>query len=313
MNPSDPALPSRHGSTPTAEPAGPAGGAARTLVSVEQLQAMLAHGPRCVLLDCSFDLADTGKGERTWQAGHLPGAWYVHLDRDLSGPKEPAGPRSPRFTGRHPLPARDALAALAGRLGIAPGVQVVCLDGEGGPYAARAWWLLRWLGHEAVAVLDGGIGAWRAAGGALTQESPTGPVLPPYPAAAAAALPTVDAATLQAGLGTWSIVDARTAERYRGDAEPLDPVAGHIPGALNRFFKDNLLPDGRFKPADRLREEFAALGLASAEGVVQQCGSGVTACHNLLAMAHAGLGLSALYPGSWSEWCADPSRPIARG
>ena len=313
MMPSDPSPSSRGHAASSAEPSGTAAGPARILVSVAQLQAMLAQGRRCVLLDCSFDLADVGKGERTWQEGHLPGAWYVHLDRDLSGPKEPAGPRSPRFTGRHPLPARDALAALAGRLGIEPGVQVVCLDGEGGPYAARAWWLLRWLGHDEVAVLDGGIGAWRAAGGTLTREPPTGPVLPPYPAAARAGLPTVDAATLLAGLGSRPIVDARTAERYRGDTEPLDPVAGHIPGALNRFFKDNLLPDGRFKPAERLREEFAALGLHTAEGVVQQCGSGVTACHNLLAMAHAGLGLAMLYPGSWSEWCADPSRPIARG
>lgn len=315
MNMPDPATdPSRAAHAVPAADAGAVGGPPyRTLVSVAQLRAMLDSGTRCVLLDCSFDLTDPGKGERAWLAGHVPGAWYVHLDRDLSGPKEPAGPRSPRFTGRHPLPSREALAALAGRLGIAPGVQVVCLDGDGSPYASRAWWLLRWLGHEAVAVLDGGIGAWRAAGGLLTQEPATGPELPPYPAAAAGAWPTVDAATLLAGLGTHRILDARTGERYRGETEPLDPVAGHIPGALNRFFKDNLQADGRFKPAGQLREEFAALGLESAQGVVQQCGSGVTACHNLLAMAHAGLGVSALYPGSWSEWCADPARPIARG
>lgn len=309
MNPTDPSS-----TSPTDPQAQPAGGAPfHTLVSVAQLQALLAAGTRCVLLDCSFDLSDAGKGERTWLAGHVPGAWYVHLDRDLSGPKEPAGARSPRFTGRHPLPDRAELAALAGRLGIAPGVQVVCLDGDGSPYAARAWWLLRWLGHEAVAVLDGGIGAWRAAGGALTQDPPSGPVLPPYPAAPAGVLPAIDAATLQASLGACRILDARTGERFRGEVEPLDPVAGHIPGALNRFFKDNLQADGRFKPAAQLRAEFGALGLASAEGVVQQCGSGVTACHNLLAMAHAGMGVATLYPGSWSEWCADPSRPIARG
>ena len=305
--------PSDATSLPAGDRSPAAGPPFRTLVSVAQLQALLGSGPRCVLLDCSFDLTDAGKGERAWLAGHLPGAWYVHLDRDLSGPKDPAGPRAPGFTGRHPLPAREALAAWAGRLGIAPGVQVVCLDGDGSPYAARAWWLLRWLGHDEVAVLDGGIAAWREAGGTLTQEAPSGPTLPPYPAATAGAMPSLDAPEILRGLGTVTILDARTAERYRGDVEPLDPVAGHIPGALNRFFKDNLQPDGRFKPEATLRAEFAALGVASAQGVVQQCGSGVTACHNLLAMAHAGLGVSTLYPGSWSQWCADPQRPIARG
>lgn len=287
----------------------------QTLIDVTQLQALLASGARCVLLDCSFDLVDTAKGERTWAAGHLPGARYVHLERDLSGPTEPAGPRSPRFTGRHPLPDRATFAARVGQLGIAPGVQVVCLDGEGSPYAARAWWLLRWLGHEEVAVLDGGIAAWRAAGGAFTQEPPTHPPLPAYPYAAATApsMPTIDADTLLAELASRRVLDARPGERFRGEVEPLDPVAGHLPGALNRFFKENLQPDGRFKPAAQLRAEFEALGLHGAAGVVQQCGSGVTACHNLLAMAHAGLGVAALYPGSWSEWCADPARPVARG
>jgi thiosulfate/3-mercaptopyruvate sulfurtransferase len=285
----------------------------QTLIDVPQLQALLASQAGCVLLDCSFDLVDTAKGERTWAEGHLPGAWYVHLERDLSGPVEPAGPRSPRFTGRHPLPDRAAFAARIGQLGIAPGVQVVCLDAEGSPYAARAWWLLRWLGHEAVEVLDGGIAAWQAAGGALTREAPVNRPLPPYPATSAPAMPTIDARTLLAELTSCRVLDARAGERFRGEVEPLDPVAGHLPGALNRFFKDNLQPDGRFKPASQLRAEFAALGVNSAAGVVQQCGSGVTACHNLLAMAHAGLGMSALYPGSWSEWCADPVRPVARG
>jgi len=283
----------------------------RTLISAEELQALRLGAEAPVLLDCSFDLVDTGAGERAWAAGHLPGAQYVHLDRDLSGPKVAEGPRSPRFTGRHPLPDRAAFAALAGRLGIAPRTQVVVCDGQGSPYAARAWWLLRWLGHDAVAVLDGGIAAWLAAGGQLTAEPPVAQPRPPYPAPAAA-MPTIDAAALQAMLARLCVIDARTSERFRGEVEPLDPVAGHIPGAQQRFFKDNLQPDGRFKPAAQLRREFAAFGREAGD-VVHQCGSGVTACHNLLAMAHAGLEGSVLYPGSWSEWCADPARPVARG
>jgi thiosulfate/3-mercaptopyruvate sulfurtransferase len=283
----------------------------RTLITVEQLRALLGAVPAPVLLDCSFDLADPGKGERTYVAGHLPGALYVHLDRDLSAPRHPEGPRSPRFTGRHPLPRREDFAALAGRLGVRPGVQVVCFDGEGSPYAARAWWLLRWLGHDAVAVLDGGIGAWVAAGGELTQEITAPPPATPYPDRPAA-MASVDAAALLGGLGHWRVLDARNVERFTGMVEPLDPVAGHIPGAVNRFFKDNLLPDGRFKPAAQLHAELADLA-AGGLPVVHQCGSGVTACHNLLAMEHAGLAGSLLYPGSWSEWCADPARPVARG
>jgi thiosulfate/3-mercaptopyruvate sulfurtransferase len=282
----------------------------RTLIAVDELRALQDAAAPLVLLDCSFDLADPGRGERTHAAGHLPGALYVHLDRDLSAPKHPEGPRSPRFTGRHPLPARGDLAALAGRLGIAPGVQVACFDGEGGPYAARAWWLLRWLGHAEVAVLDGGIGAWRAAGLPLTAAAATPRPAPPYPDRAPA-MPAIDAAALLARLGSVRIVDARSAARFAGREEPLDPVAGHIPGAVHRFFLDPLGPDGRFKPAAQLRAELAALA-AGGVPVVHQCGSGVTACHNLLAMEHAGLPGSALYPGSWSEWCADPSRPVER-
>jgi thiosulfate/3-mercaptopyruvate sulfurtransferase len=283
----------------------------RPLITVDELHALLRGTPAPVLLDCSFDLVDTGAGERAYAAGHLPGAHDVHHDRDLSGPKAPEGPRSPRFTGRHPLPERAALAALAGRLGIAPGVPVVAFDGQGAPYAARAWWLLRWLGHAEVAVLDGGIAAWVAAGGAMTASSLAAAAAPPYPAREPA-MPTIDAPTLLATLGRVCVLDARAGERFRGETEPLDPVAGHIPGARNRFFKDNLASDGRFKPAAQLRAEFDALGTA-AESVVHQCGSGVTACHNLLAMARAGLEGSRLYAGSWSEWCADPARPVARG
>jgi thiosulfate/3-mercaptopyruvate sulfurtransferase len=276
----------------------------RNLISAAELQAHRASGAPLVLLDCSFDLADPGAGERAHAEAHLPGALYVHLDRDLSGAKTSAN-------GRHPLPARRALAGRAGAWGIAPGVQVVCYDAQGMPYAARAWWLLRWLGHEAVAVLDGGPAAWVAAGGTLTREAALPQAQPPYPPRPAA-MPTVDAAELLDQLGRRPVLDARAAERFRGETEPLDPVAGHIPGALNRFFKNNLQPDGRFKPADALRSEFEAL-LTTPAQLVHQCGSGVTACHNLLAMEHAGLIGSALYPGSWSEWCADPARPVARG
>ena len=276
-----------------------------TLVSATELRALLtAPAPRVVLLDCSFDLADPCAGERAFAAAHLPGALYVHLERDLSGAKTGSN-------GRHPLPQRQALAERAGAWGIAAGVQVVCYDNQGMPYAARAWWLLRWLGHPAVAVLDGGVSAWLAAGGALSDEVIPALAQPPYPALAEA-MPSISAAELQARLGQRPVLDARAGERFRGEVEPLDAVAGHIPGARNRFFKDNLQADGRYKPASVLRAEFDALQLDAAR-LVHQCGSGVTACHNLLAMEHAGLSGSALYPGSWSEWCADAQRPVARG
>jgi thiosulfate/3-mercaptopyruvate sulfurtransferase len=270
------------------------------------LQGLLSAGTPVVLLDCGFDLADPAAGERTFGAVHLPGARYVHLDRDLAGAKT-------GHNGRHPLPDRAEFAARVGSWGVAPGVQVVAYDAQGGPYAARAWWLLQWLGHAQTAVLDGGVAAWSAAGGAMSTEAPGAPAKPPYPVQAPA-MSTIDARTLQNRLTELRILDARAAERFRGDVEPLDTVAGHIPGAVNRFFKDNLGPDGRFKPADSLRADFLALGVRpGAAEVVQQCGSGVTACHNLLAMVHAGLGVSTLYPGSWSEWSSDASRPMAKG
>jgi thiosulfate/3-mercaptopyruvate sulfurtransferase len=278
---------------------------ADVLISVARLQSLQAAGTPVVVLDCGFELGNPGAGEQAFAAGHLPGAVYAHLDRDL------AGPRSGR-NGRHPLPARAAFAATAGRWGIAPGALVVTYDDQGAPYAARAWWLLRWLGHAEVAVLDGGKAAWGAAGGVLVTDCTRPAAAPPYPNAAAA-MPSIEADELLARLGQVTLFDARAAERYRGDVEPLDPVAGHIPGATLRFFKDNLGADGCFKPADRLREEFAALGGGACKPVVHQCGSGVTACHNLLAMAHAGLAPGALYPGSWSEWCSDPARPVAKG
>jgi thiosulfate/3-mercaptopyruvate sulfurtransferase len=286
-----------------------------TLISADDLQALLDAGRPVVLLDCRFDLADVAAGERAYAAGHLPGAHYLHLDRDLSGDKHDA---QGRFRGRHPLPERNRFAALAASLGIAPGVQVVACDAQGGMYAARAWWLLRWIGHRPVAVLDGGVAAWRARGGALVTTPPVREPAARYvpaeaDASAAGEMPTLDASALLERLGCVVLLDARAPERYRGEVEPLDAAAGHIPGALNRFFQQNLQADGRFKPADALRAEFGAIvGNRPCEQVVHQCGSGVTACHNLLAMEHAGLAGSQLYPGSWSEWSSDPARPIAR-
>jgi thiosulfate/3-mercaptopyruvate sulfurtransferase len=275
----------------------------RTLISAESLRTLLNAGKPCVLLDCGFDLTDMGAGERAYTQGHLPGARYADLERDLSAAKN-------GHNGRHPLPTREAFAATVARWGVRPDVPVVCYDDQGGPYAARTWWMLRWIGHDEVAVLDGGRAAWLAAGGPLdTVAPPTANDAAPY--RLATSMPTVDGEHLLRLLGKVSVLDARSGERFRGEVEPLDPVAGHIPGARNRFHKDNLQADGRFRTAAQLRADFMPFGEPTT--CVHQCGSGVTACHNLLAMEHAGLTGSALYPGSWSEWCADPARPIARG
>jgi thiosulfate/3-mercaptopyruvate sulfurtransferase len=276
----------------------------RTLISVDALRALLRRGERVVLLDCGFDLVNTAAGAHAHAQGHLPGAFHADLDRDLSSAKTGRN-------GRHPLPTRETFANTVARWGVKPGVAVVCHDDQGGAYAARAWWMLRWIGHDDVAVLDGGKAAWVAAGGALERGVPAiDTAAPPYPLGAAS-MPIVQADQLL-GPTAPTIIDARSAERFRGEVEPLDPVAGHIPGARNRFHKDNLGADGRFKPAAELRAAFEGLQ-ADAARVVHQCGSGVTACHNLLAMEYAGLRGSALYPGSWSEWVADPSRPVATG
>jgi thiosulfate/3-mercaptopyruvate sulfurtransferase len=230
----------------------------------------------------------------------------VHLDRDLCAAMTGRN-------GRHPLPTREAFAETAGKLGITPTTAVVAYDRQQGLYAARAWWMLRWLGHDDVAVLDGGWAAWQAAGGEVETREPTLSPQAPYPLREPQ-VATIDADTLAKGLGRVRLVDARAAERFRGEVEPIDAQAGHIPGASNRFHKNNLASDGRFKPRDELRAEFEDLvaGLAP-DQVVHQCGSGVTACHNLLAMEAAGLTGSVLYPGSWSEWSSDPARPIAKG
>ena len=282
---------------------------ASPLISAAAARDALAAEPgRWLVCDCSFDLTDPAAGERAYAEGRLPGAVYLHLDRDLSAPKAPG-------RGRHPLPTREAAAARLAALGLGPTVKALAYDASGGMYAARLWWMLRWLGHEAVWLLDGGLSAWQAAGCAL-ETTPAAPRpasdFTPRPPRAS----TIDYPTLRAGLGEPGrlVVDARAPDRFRGENETLDPVGGHIPGALNRWFKDNLAADGRFKPAEQLRAEWLAL-MAGRQPVqlVQQCGSGVTACHNLVAMAHAGLDGASLYPGSWSEWCAQPDAVIATG
>ncbi|MEJ2575183.1 MAG: sulfurtransferase [Gammaproteobacteria bacterium] len=277
-----------------------------TLVDVGTLATHL-DDPNWVVFDCRFDLADTAKGRIAHAAAHVPGARYAHLDDDLSGPVGPD-------TGRHPLPDPRHLVDWFGRQGVGPGSQVVAYDDTGGNMAVRVWWLLRWLGHRGAAVLDGGWPAWTAAGLPVDAATPT-----PAPAAFAG-MPdesmVLGSAEILADLNTgrWLLIDARTAERFRGEAEPIDPVAGRIPGAVNLPLQQNLRADGRFLPADRLHALYAPLLAGRApETCACMCGSGVTACHDLLAMEIAGLRGARLYAGSWSEWIRDPSRPVASG
>ena len=278
-----------------------------TLISTDELARELAD-PALVLVDCRHNLSDVEAGERAYLASHLPGARFMHMDRDLSGERTGTN-------GRHPLPDVAALSAGLSRIGIDASKQVVAYDQNNGMWASRLWWLLHWLGHEAAAVLDGGIDKWIAEGRPTTADMPR---VKPARFVAMTPRPVASSAEILQHLrdqaAALTIVDARAPERFRGDIEPLDPVAGHIPGAINRPYGANLTPRGTFKPAELLRSEFEAqLGAAPLSSVVHQCGSGVTACHNLLAMAVAGLPGSRLYPGSWSEWVSDPTHPVARG
>jgi thiosulfate/3-mercaptopyruvate sulfurtransferase len=276
-----------------------------TLVSTQELFDHLAD-PNWVVFDCRHDLKRPEVGPREYAKSHIPGARFLHVDEDLSAPLTGKN-------GRHPLPDPDQFARKLGAAGVDHTKQIVAYDAHAGSYAARLWWMLRWLGHDAVAVLDGGWGKW------LREERPETDTLPkPVPARfePAARAPAVDTAFVLAHLRDPSllVVDARSAERYSGATEPLDPVAGHIPGSINLPFQDNLAVGGVFKSAGALRALWEPLlhGVAPAN-VVHSCGSGVSACHNLLAMEIAGLSGSRLYPGSWSEWCADPTRPVATG
>lgn len=282
-----------------------------TLITAEQLVEFHANNPT-VIIDCRHDLMDARAGKNAYDAGHIAGAVFANLDTDLSGAKYD---EDGVFLGRHPLPKTTDLLAALRRFGINDDTQVVAYDAHGGMFAARLWWLLRSIGHAQVAVLDGGIAAWIAAGQSLQTEAASN---------AAGNIDVKNSLTKQVNVQTvlqnlqaetgiqLQVIDARAADRYRGENETMDPVGGHIPGAKNRFFKDNLQADGRFKAADQLRQDWESL-ISDPSMAVMQCGSGVTACHNLLALEVAGLSGAALYPGSWSEWCSDASRPVATG
>ncbi len=276
-----------------------------TLISAAELARHL-DDPAFVIVDCRHDLTDVDAGERAYRAAHIPGAAFLHLDRDLSGAKT-------GHNGRHPLPEVSMLAATFGRTGIDTTKQVVAYDQNGGMWASRLWWLLHWLGHDAVAVLDGGLDKWAAERRPQTSElpAPRSATFVPMRSGPAA---TADEIVRHLNDGSLFVLDARAPERFRGDLEPLDPIAGHIPGAHNRPYGENLTSQGSFKPAALLRSEFEALLVDTPpSAVVHHCGSGVTACHNVLAMSVAALPGSRLYPGSWSEWIADAERPVARG
>ena len=277
-----------------------------TLIATETLATHIDDASFAIV-DCRFRLDDPGWGEREYEAAHIPGALYAHLDHDLSS--TPTG-----TNGRHPLPDPTELQRRLGTFGIAPGVQVVAYDQDTGAFASRLWWLLRWVGHRAVAVLDGGLAKWTA------ESRPTRGGIEPRKQADFSGERNrdmmVDAATVAqvTNRRDWRLLDARAPERYRGEVEPIDKKAGHIPTAVNHPFQTNLTAGGTFRSPSELRGQFeASLGSVPPAQTIAYCGSGVTACHNLLAMEHAGLHGARLYPGSWSEWSADASNPTATG
>jgi thiosulfate/3-mercaptopyruvate sulfurtransferase len=272
-----------------------------TIIDAKSLYARL-DDPALVIIDARFNLFDVDEGRAAYLSAHIPGAVYAHLDEDLSGPPM-------TDAGRHPMPSQQALEALFSRFGIGADAQVVAYDQRDGLTASRVWWMLRYMGHEAVAVLDGGCKAWTDA------AFPTRGGEEHRTAVNFKGIPRRDwLVTVDQVAGAPCLVDARDPRRYRGEKEPLDPVAGHIPGAVNRFHGENLDGDGHFLPPAVLADGFEALLAGTpVEQAVFYCGSGVTACHDLLAARHAGLGDGRLYVGSWSEWCSDPARPVATG
>ncbi|MHB8534060.1 MAG: sulfurtransferase [Sulfuricaulis sp.] len=277
-----------------------------TLVDTETLSRH-DDDPRWVVVDCRFSLSDPGVGRRLYIAGHIPGARYAHLEGDLSSAVTST-------SGRHPLPSPNTLAEKLGRWGIDKNTQVIVYDDTFGAMAARLWWLLRWLGHEAVAVLDGGFAKWQREGRPVTEELPRITSVPFHPTVNSALCVDAEFVLQMLGARRGLLVDARADVRFRGDVEPLDKLAGHVPGAINLPYEDNLDFSGEFMSDDALREHYlAAIHERAPDEVVQMCGSGVTACHNILAMEHAGLPGAKLYAGSWSEWITDPHRPVAKG
>jgi thiosulfate/3-mercaptopyruvate sulfurtransferase len=292
-----------------------------TLISVEELKALMANGAPLMIFDCSFDLMNPAAGEEQYRKAHIPGAVYANLDTDLSdqGVIDPDGTHHPHpdaaSGGRHPLPSREKFAMWLSSVGFTNAMQAVVYDRNTANYCGRLWWMLKWAGHDAVAVLDGGLQDWQAGGGEVTgRDEPShfqsnfmlGPQL--------RSLATSRDIQKRLGKPGQTLIDARATARFKGEVEPLDPVAGHIPGALNRPSSQNMDADGKFKPADQLRSEFEQLlGGRDPATVVHHCGSGVSAVPNVIAMEVAGLGATALYAGSWSEWCSDPNRPVEKG
>jgi thiosulfate/3-mercaptopyruvate sulfurtransferase len=282
-----------------------------TLISVEDLKTLQAAAKPLMVFDCSFELMKPLEGDLQYLQSHIAGAVRADLDRHMSE-KNPALAVN---GGRHPLPTREKFAAWLASIGFSSDMQAVVYDRQGANYCGRMWWMLKWVGHESTAVLDGGLQAWEAAGGAMSsgEEKPR-PASSFKASAEKATLATAASVLKQLDQRSQTLIDARAPARFRGEVEPLDPVAGHIPGALNRPFGQNLGADGKFKTPEQLRAEFVQL-LAGRDpaSVVHHCGSGVSAVPNLLAMEIAGLGRGALYAGSWSEWCRDTARPVAKG
>ena len=283
-----------------------------TLISVEQLQALQAYGKPLMVFDCSCDLMKPEMADNMFASVRIQGAQQAHLDRNLSTHEATAV-----NGGRHPLPSRESVAAWLGSVGFQNDMQAVVYDRNGANYCGRLWWMLKWLGHDAVAVLNGGLQAWQAAGGAVDSgENKASSVQTQTFHLKPALREWVNTADLSAQVGhpTLTLIDARGAARYRGEMEPIDPVAGHIPGALNRPFTENLNAEGFFKSPEVLRAEFEkVLAGRNPATVVHHCGSGVSAVPNILAMEIAGLGVTKLYPGSWSEWCNTPGLACAKG
>lgn len=279
------------------------------LISVDEAAGHIGDAA-WLFVDCRYTLGDQGKGRRDYEAGHLPGAFFASLDDDL------ASPHVPGRTGRHPLPDKADWANTLSGWGIDPSTQIVAYDaGVGQSAAGRLWWMLKWAGHDRVAVLDGGVPQWVAAGQPLATSSSSHRQARRFEPRWRDDM-QVGAAEVAARLaaGSATVLDARAAERFRGEVEPIDPVAGHIPGAVSAPYAANIGPDGRMAPAPLLVERFDALAPGRrGEDVIFYCGSGVSAIQSVLAFAHAGRGIPRLYPGSWSEWVTDPSRPVARG